>query len=182
MAIIFSEEIFTFLNFSAEAIPGAARVLKLQIPGDIGFVLENMLMLYLFSCQKFLVIGVVLFIGSGFFVGMAYLFVIHLDLGLDGAAYSFDSLHIFNFLMLLLYVLIWNPIPGTIFCFKEKSFKGIWDLFKFEVFSGSMVFFESVGEDLVGIFAASLSAAQLEANTIVASVYLLAYPFMTSLS
>lgn len=102
-------------------------------------------------------IGIVLFIGSGFYVGMAYLFVMRLDLGIHGIAFAFDSFYFFNLLLIGGYCAIANPFPGTLFCFRAKSFKGIWDLFKFELFSGSIVYFESVGEDVIGLFAAVLS-------------------------
>lgn len=86
---------------------------------------------YLNVIGKFKINLLVLVITTPLHVLWCFLLIQVAQLGIEGAAVALILSQFLNAMIGSLYIVVFKPIPESVFCYSKKSFTGLWSYFKF---------------------------------------------------
>ena len=180
--LYWSDKFALYMGFDEITAQYTQQVTFYCLAGIFFMMLFNTLTAYLNACDIFIPPAIALIVSAVAFWVLSVILVQNYEMDILGIAISFNIMQLIAFLLVLAYILIKDPVPGSFFWFKEQSFKEIWSLFKYEFFVGSMIFLEWVCGEIIYIMAGSLSLTEVSALTIVYTNFQAWYSFPYSLS
>jgi len=180
--LYWADTVCIWVGFDVETSRHIQKMTSNCIIGVYAMMIYHTLTSYLYSCDIFRPSSIVLITSSVVFAILSYILFKETDMDIMAVAISFNVMHILNALLIFLYILIKNPVPGTFFWFKKQSFKDVWDLFVHEFFVGSMVFLEWICYEIIFLFAGGLTLTELSSLTIVFTNFQTLYAVPVSLA
>ena len=160
LILAFSKWAFILFGLPEQTIQYATEFIFISYGACFSLVVFDTLKNYLIAQGFFIphvIIQIVLSIAHWFWC--EYL-AITMELGINGIAIAFTITETTGALILLLFISIYKPCPESWFWFNKDSFKKIWNLLKFEIQLGSMVYLEWIAFEITVIFASSYNAVE----------------------
>lgn len=165
-ALYWADDIAMLMGFDAVTASYVQQITSYCIIGIFSFMIYETLACYLNACDIFVAPAVVLMICAVVYWVLSVLLITKYNMQLSGFIISFNIMQTLAAILIFLYIKIKNPVPGSFFWFTRSSFQGIWKLFKYEFFVGSMVFMEWICFEIIYLFSGKLSIVQINAFTV----------------
>ena len=180
LLLYFSDEICLMMKYEAQTAYYVQKQLSLSIPAIFILMVFNTMSSYLNACKIFGAPAVTGAAGTFLFWISAYFTIEKENMGVAGAALSFNIMYVFCAMCLFVYIKWHNPAPGTFFFFHLDSFKELWSQFKYELLVGSMIYLEWTHNEIIVLLAGTLSTVEYAALGIVNANIALLYSFPVS--
>lgn len=161
--IIFSEDLLNLIGIQDSITIYVRKYLVLILPGLYFSTIANAISAYLNSADIFITPSIFQAVSAIAFGGSCYLLIGKWQMGLSGAAYSFNIMNALNLIFCVLYITIWKPVPGTLFCFNQNSFQNLWDLFKHQCMVGSMILAKWIFSVILALLVGMMTTVELTA-------------------
>jgi len=174
--IYFSHFIFVLVGYEESLARNVRYYMLCNLPSNYLFMVFHTCNFYLVACRIFKPAAYMQMVSSLGGAAMAYYLIDKLKWGLEGAAFANATMNILMVILMVTYIRITNPVPGSMFAPRRQSFTGLWKLFKHQVLVGSMIFVEWVGVEIIGLSTGLLSSDQVAAYPATLSAF---QPFYT---
>lgn len=99
-----------------------------------------------------------------------YIFIIRLELSVEGAAISLVISQLINVLMANFYIYIIKPLPESIFMFYKSSFKGWWSYLKISIPSAFLMCAEWWAWEILAVLAGTISKEDFTVHLIAINI------------
>jgi len=177
-----SNKICVLFGFEEQTSIYIQQYLSEAMPGLLANIIFSTLTAYLNACNVFTIPGIIEIIGCIVNWVGNYVLIERYQMGLRGAAMSWNLMFFVSFILMVVYLKFWNPIKGTLFWFCKDSFREIWSLFKHEAWIGSMIYLEWIAMEIELVLAGRLDQVQLTALPIAIVNLSLVYSIPISLA
>jgi putative efflux protein, MATE family len=175
IALYFIDRIFINFGYDAETVENARLICIYSYPGIFGWIVSNTITSYLTACDLFKPPAIVTTICAVINCIASYVTIYLFDLGIIGFAMSFNIQNVFGAILLVVYVKVKDPVPGSIFWLNKESFQSLWEFFKFEFSAGAMIFVEWVSWEVLYALSGAIGVTELSSFTIVLNNFTLMY-------
>lgn len=173
---IFSYPIFIALGADEESAQLVQTLLRWKMVGFVALAIYFTWLSVLNGCDKFILPSIIQVVVSIFYIILANILIVQLELGIVGAGLSNSITWVTCLVFIYFYTKYRDPLPGVFFKPERESFTQRWDMFKYQVTIGAMSWFDVIANEVVSLLGSSIPAVQYDAFAVGNTLYSILQP------